>query len=181
MADTYRKGAGTIEVDQADLLATLDKVSDGAAGRFVARTSTALEEIRQGAVGRWPVKTGKSRDAFRLASAITPTAAEVRIDNAANSNGWPYAVRMKYSVRTEESLDREAEAAGRRGRTPATKIERRDNWRRLLTRRHGLGAPSEALAGKSPWWAWIRRPGREALKELLPELRDDLAKLAQGD
>lgn len=176
MSTSYTSGTATIEVDQADLLRALDRVSGGAAGRFVRRATEIQEGIRADARSRWPVRTGKSRDALAIRSAITEAGAKVEIGGF----GLSYMRYVHWSVRTAASLDNEAATVAQRGGDAAAQEAIRKYWRRRLTRKHGQGAPSAKEAGKYAWVTYVRTPGRAAADKLIAECRDDLAELARS-
>lgn len=53
-----------------------------------------------------------------------------------------------------------------------------DTYRRMLERSHGQGADSEALAGKSVWSLYVRRPANKAKPQVIRTLREQLRALA---
>jgi len=181
VAEVHQSGAARIEVDQAELLRRLDQVSDGAGTRFVQRASRVLGGLQADAVSRWPVRTGTSRGAFRVQSRITESAATVDLANTARSGRWgAYAFKIRWSVRTQASLEAEADRAADRAKDPGGAAAIRAFWRRRLTRTHGKGAPSAALAGKQPWRVLVRTPGQKAAQAMIGDLREDLDRLARG-
>ena len=176
MSTTYTSGESRIEVDQADLLRALDKVSGGAAGRFVRRATEIQEAIREDARSRWPVRTGKSRDALAIRSAITTAGARVEIGGF----GLSYMRYVHWSVRTQASLDAEADQVAQRGNDAAAQAKIRRYWRGRLTRKHGQGGPNAREAGKYAWVTYVRTPGRAQVPLLIAECREDLAELARS-
>lgn len=53
-------------------------------------------------------------------------------------------------------------------------------YRASLFGRHGTGAPSRVLAGRSIWSAMIRTPGRKAAAEVVDRLQAEITALARG-
>lgn len=221
MADTYTSGAASIKVDDAAVIATLDRVSDGAASQFLARTDQVLDPLAPAARARWPVRTGVSRDGFVRSRGITENRVENRLENRASSSYGFYAYKIKWSTRTKQSLDdeavREADKAMpyiRRGRSTfaqqriaqwvligkpkrkGTKTARGSDfqgipelpthdtmtakYRSRLSKRHGEGAPNEALAGKQPWRELVRKPAEKQEPAMVRDLEDAIGRLARG-
>ena len=193
MPDTFRVGSASIEVNQDNLRKLLDQASKGASESFVRQAEAELRPIMAGAVARWPVRSGRSRDAFRIATTLRPASIEVAIVNDATSGSWgAYAYKIRWSVRTKASLDAEAASvSGDDAKWAAVRIAKEtghratsqqlaEAWRRRLTKRHGQGAPDEASAGKQPWRVLVENPGKVALNRLIPRLQADLDRLAGG-
>lgn len=180
MPETYKSGAASITVDQDRLIRLLDRTSSGAASQFVEQTDQVLDEIEAAALASWPVRTGLSKRSFRRELRLS----EIRIQNVLLNdarNRWgSYAYKIRWSVRTKESLDAEAARVAARGDSPAAREAIRKFWRRRLTKRHGQGAPTARLAGRRPWLELVRKPGKKAGKTLADTLRRDLVALAQG-
>mgnify|MGYP003642161680 FL=1 len=177
MADkTYKSGSAAITVADTELLKHIDRVSAGAGSTFLRRTHEALETIEGDASARWLRRTGRSAEGF----IVKPTVGAEEI-NQSLTNAAGYAGFIRYSVRTEEGLDAEADRAATRGNTPATQDAIRRFWRNRLTRRHGVGAPSAKLAGRRLWTELVDKPGKKASKTLVKELQADLDKLAGAD
>ena len=167
---TAASGGTSITYADASFLALVDRATKGAASDFIETCRPTLEAIRGDAMARWPVKTGKSRDAFVLNSSITPT--EVRA-NLVNTSGYAYYVRYsKWTAADIHAYVREQSAGGTSPSALATYI------RRDTQRKHGKGAPSEAVAGKSAWTLTVQRPTKAALADLLPKLRASMGRLA---
>jgi hypothetical protein len=173
MGDTYRSGVAAIKVDDSSLIGHIDRVSEGAATTFLRRSREVLEGIEADASTRWPVRSGASAAGFRVQHQVTGDSIEQSLVNRED-----YAGHIRWSVRTEASLDREATRVAARGDTPAARDAIHDYWRGRLTRSHGKGAPTERLAGRKPWATLINAPGKKAAKALVSDLRDELQKLA---
>lgn len=181
MPEVYRSGAATVIVEQGNLRRALDRVSDGAASSFISNVDRVLDPIRDAAVQRWPVATGRSKRAFQRVHNITENHIEVAERNTARSGRFGfYAFRIRFSVRTRQSLEAEVERMAARGKTPASQDKLRQHWRKKLKKRHGDGAPTEALAGQQPWRRFMRNPANRAVRKLVPKLRQDLDRLARG-
>lgn len=167
---TAASGGTSITYADANFLALVDRATKGAASDFIETCRPTLEAIRGDAMARWPVKTGKSRAAFALSSSITAT--EVRA-NVVNTSGYAYYVRYsKWTAADLHAYVREQAAAGTNPAALANAI------RREMIRKHGSGAPSEAVAGKHAWTLTVQRPAKAALAELLPRLRASMGRLA---
>lgn len=174
MPEQFRSGQAGIELDQDLLIRQLDLVTDGAASSFVQRATQEIRGIETGAVSRWPQRTGRTAGGFSVTRSLTATAITVQLGNEQRYTWW-----TRWSVRTEDSLDAEADRMASRGRDPSSQQTIRDFWRRRLTRAHGLGSPTAALAGKRPWSVLVQSPARKALRTLVPQLRGDLERLAK--
>lgn len=160
----------TIQYADAGFLALVDRASAGAASDFIEGCRPTLETIRGDAISRWPVRTGASRDAFALSSSVTAT--EVRA-NLVNTAAYGYFV--KYSKWTAADIAAYVTDKSKDGTAPkqlAAAVGR------AMYRKHGLGAPSESVAGKSAWTLNVQRPAKAALAELLPRLRASMGRLA---
>lgn len=170
-----------LTIDQSAVMDAADRVSDGAATRFSLLATAALERLADEARAQWPVRTGRSRDAFRVAQRITGDAVAVSLVNEATAPRWGfYAYKIKWSVRTRESIDAEVRGYGARAETQAG-ARAAEGWaRRRIERRHGRGAPSAALASRRPWQVLVLTPARAREADLVAEARDDLARLAGG-
>ena len=171
----YRSGPASIEIKDGALLASLDRVSEGAASSFIRRATSLLEGVKTGAMARWPVRSGKSRAGFSIASRLTEK--EIRVSLY---NSQPYAYKIRWSVRTSESIEAEIDKAAARGVSSETQAKIRKRFSRKLYAIHGKGAPDATVAGKSPWVLYVRRPSISALSAAMPDLQADLNKLAQG-
>jgi hypothetical protein len=163
---TVKSGDASIVVDQSALIALLDRTADGAAGNFVRVVGAELREREAEAVRVWPVRSGLSK---RSLSVVTD----------ARSRWGFYAYKIKNSVRTRESLEREALAWSRRGTDPGAQARIFDHRWRQLRRIHGEGARSAAEAGRNAWSIYVRKPAEQRRSAIVAELQADLAKLAQ--
>lgn len=167
---TAAEGSTKIVYADAQFFALVDRATKGAASDFIETCRPTLEAIRGDAMSRWPVKTGKSRDAFQIKATITPT--EVRA-SLVNTSGYAYYI--KYSKWTSADLHayvREQSAGGTSPPALANVI------RREMLRKHGKGAPSEAVAGKHAWTLLVQRPQKASLAELMPRLQASMDRLA---
>jgi len=181
VAETYRAGKASLTVDQDDLIRKLDTVTDGAASSFIRRSRMELEPIQKAAEPQWPVRTGESKRSFLVRHQLRQDRIDVDLANKAHQARFGfYALRIRYSVRTRASLDREISKHALRGTTPDTRAKLRQFWRRNLGERHGEGAPNAQLAGKKPWIEHVRKPGKKAGKRMTTDLRADMLRLARG-
>lgn len=176
---TEKAGAAAIVVDQTALLKLLDKTADGAASNFVRVVTAELQERQDEAVKVWPVRSGRSRRAFAIETRIKEDLIEVAISNSAKSSWGFYAYKIRNSVRTRESLEREAMQWSQRGDTPEAKARIFDYRWRQLRRIHGEGARSASEAGRNTWSVYVRKPAEQRRAAIVAELQADLAKLAQ--
>ena len=176
---TEKSGAAAIVVDQTALLKLLDRTADGAASNFVRVVTAELEERQVEAIRVWPVRSGRSRRSFAVQTRIREDVIEVAITNDAKSNWGFYAYKIRNSVRTRESLQREALQWSQRGDTPEARARIFDYRWRQLRRIHGEGARSAAEAGKNVWSVYVRKPAEKRRAEIVATLQADLAKLAQ--
>lgn len=176
---TEKSGNAAIVVDQTALLALLDRTADGAASNFVRVVGAELREREAEAVRVWPVRSGLSRRSFRVVTRIREDVIEVAIENDAKSRWGFYAYKIKNSVRTRDSLEREAKQWADRGGDPAAQARIFDFRWRALRRIHGEGARNAAEAGKNSWSIYVRKPAEQRRATIVAELQADLAKLAQ--
>jgi hypothetical protein len=176
---TVKSGDASIVVDQSALIALLDRTADGAAGNFVRVVGAELREREAEAVRVWPVRSGLSKRSLSVVTRIRENVIEVAILNDARSRWGFYAYKIKNSVRTRESLEREALAWSRRGTDPGAQARIFDHRWRQLRRIHGEGARSAAEAGRNAWSIYVRKPAEQRRSAIVAELQADLAKLAQ--
>lgn len=176
---TVKSGDASIVVDQAALIALLDRTADGAASNFVRVVGAELREREAEAVRVWPVRSGLSKRSFSVVTRIKADVIEVAIQNDAKSRWGFYAYKIKNSVRTRESLQKEALQWSRRGTDPAAQARIFDFRWRQLRRIHGEGARSASEAGRNSWSVYVRKPAEQRRSAIVAELQADLAKLAQ--
>ena len=131
------------------------------------------------AVRVWPVRSGLSKRSFSVVTRIREDVIEVAIQNDAKSRRGFYAYKIKNSVRTRESLEKEALQWSRRGQDPSAQARIFDFRWRQLRRIHGEGARSAAEAGRNSWSVYVRKPAEQRRSAIVAELQADLAKLAQ--
>jgi len=91
--------------------------------------------------------------------------------------GSPQVRRYLFRQRALEGLRRASlsEPLMRRVDNAAELVE---TYRRLLERAHGQGADSEALAGKSVWSLYVRRPANKAKEQVVSTLQEQINALA---
>jgi len=196
-----KSGKATVKFDNTDVLAIADRILDGAPSRFIGASRGILSPIQSNAERRWLKRSGNSARAFFMSQRVTPDRLSVSINNDVTDRGFQYAFAVKHSIRTRASLDAEAAAFAGGGQTRGggdedrikvqrhlrwrlkrapTSEEMNTEWRRRLTRNHGLGAPSASLAGRNLWGLYVRTPARKGEALLIRTVRDDLTKLAKG-
>lgn len=167
---TAAEGSTKIVYADADFFALVDRVTKGAATDFVEACRPTLEAIRGDAAKKWPVKTGKSRDAFQIKATITPKEVRASLVNTAD-----YVYYIKYSKWTSADLHAYVREQAKDGTDPAKLAT---VVRREMFRKHGRGAPSEAVAGKHAWTLLVQRPQKASLAELMPRLQASMDRLA---
>lgn len=180
MSEKISVEGAQIAVDDAAFLAAIDRVSDGAGSSFLARCRPALETIRNGALARWPVRTGTSKAGFALRNQASMTEVRASLTNTATNQWGPYAFKIRWSKWTTADLAARVEEAAARAHTPEAADRIRVRLRSKFKWRHGIGAPSEELAGKQPWLILVRRPLQASKAVVMPLLQADLNKLAGG-
>jgi len=178
-----KDGAATVKIDMREAIALRDRISNGAATRFVDNATDILTPIKDKAKTGWPValrKSNNSARSFFMATRITDTRLAVSIRNNASDRGREYAFKVRYSVRTKASIDAEIARFASGGKTPATQEKIRAFWTKKLHDKHGEGAPSAALAGRNLWSLRVFQPAKKGRKELIKRSRQDLIELAKG-
>ena len=179
MSTTARAGSAVLTVDQQNVIDTIDRVSEGAGSRFRSAATAALEEIADTARARWPVRTGRSRQAFQVYSTVQGDAVAVTLANTATAPKWGYyAYKIKWSVRTRDSIDAEVRSYGAKATTAEGRAAGEAYGRRRLERKHGKGAPTAELAGKQPWRVLVRTPFETGEQALITTAQADLDRLA---
>ena len=179
MSTTARAGSAALTVDQQAVIVAIDRVSEGAGSRFRIAATAALEDIADAARSRWPVRTGRSRDAFVVASTVTGDAVAVTLANTATAPRWGfYAYRIKWSVRTKESIDAQVRGYGANATTAEGREAAEAFARKRIERQHGKGAPSAEVAGKQPWRILVLGPSKGAEQALITTAQADLDRLA---
>jgi len=175
MSERIDFGEVAVTIDDSRLIAHIDNVTEGAATSFIRIASRHLGEVKADAEAVWPRRTGYSAGAFGIRSRVGADEIRVSLVNAAR-----YVYYIKFSLRTEESLEQEARTVGARGKTPEAQARLYSFWRARLTGRHGKGAPTDRLTGKRAWIELVRKPAKQASRQraLVSELQRDLNKLA---
>jgi hypothetical protein len=167
------------EVDTSAAEAALRAVGARAAAAFVRSAQAELWDLAEPyrTRERWPVRTGQSADAFGTAVRERREAVGVALHNDARNRWGAYAYKVRWSVRTADSLLAEARAWGARGRTPESREKLERMRLRRLHRTHGQGAPSAQLAGRQPWRE-LRSPAR---KRAVAEAVADAVRIELGE
>ncbi len=171
-----------VKIHDAALVATLDRVTDGAASSFIRRTVPLLERIQTHAVSRWPVSASKrkhSRDCFEVRQTIGNAEIRTALVNTASVPRWgAYAYKIHWSAFTREEI---VEITRKRlaGSPPAfidqTIARMSAGWNRS-----GRRFPSKDETSKMPWIYLVRTPAKKAMREIMPDLQADLLRLARG-
>jgi hypothetical protein len=105
-----RQGAATIEIDQREVIALANRITDGAVHTFMRAAHKQMDPVVKDARGNsmlWPRRTGKSQDATHVVDRISPTVLEV-----VALNPVPYTFKLRFSVVTSDIIDREARQFG---------------------------------------------------------------------
>lgn len=177
MADTYRSGPVTITVDQRAVLATLNKLFDGAGSRFTSQADRYLRVIERDARALAPVRSGTFRDSFKRAVIIASDGITVTLSNDA-----PYGTKVRFANYLRGDLpysvlalaDEYGEAVSDPDKRQAimNHVYRRNAWKRKR------GAPTEALRGKHVWTETIRKPFERGYGKFIDQVEADLLRLA---
>jgi hypothetical protein len=175
---SVQAGDVRIQIDTNGVIETLDRIGSGAASQFVRASLRTLESVQAAARPRWPVRTGRSRDAFEIETSVRGEQLAVSLANTATNRWGAYAYKIRWSVRTRESLTRELEAKVLSGKTAEARARLLKYWTPRITGRHGEGAPDAAHAGKQPWRVLVRQPGEAKALQLARELQTELNTLA---
>jgi len=179
-----REGAATVKVDNRDLARLANRITRGALQTFLEAAHRQMDpvvytEAKAGWPVRspiaWPGRPARSRDGLHIRDRVTPDEASVTAYNQ-----WDYAYKVRFSVRTREGIDAEIEEAASRGTSGAAQAAIRRYWTRKLHKRHGVGAPSETLAGRNAWAVLVRGPARAREGAVIAEAREALDTLAGG-
>lgn len=177
MADTYRSGPVTITVDQRAVLATLNKLFDGAGSRFTAQADRYLRVIERDARALAPVRSGTFRDSFKRAVIIASDGIAVTLSNDA-----PYGTKVRFArhVKGEvpASVQARAQQYAERATTPESKTAIIEHVYRRNRRRIAGGAPTEALRGKHAWTELVRKPFERGYGKFIDQVEADLLRLA---
>jgi hypothetical protein len=174
-----QSGKAVVRVDDAGLLAVIDRVSKGAGTSFFDTCRPVLEQIRGDAMAKWPVRTGRSKKAFVIRETVRPDSLESALINTATNAWGNYAYKIRYSIWTAADLKAKVEEAAARAKSGAAATRIRDRMTLGLRRLHGEGAPDEASTGKAPWILWVRGPQKKATKKIVPKLQADLLRLGR--
>lgn len=173
MAKTFTSGSCSVSIDHGRLVMMLDKVSQGAASRFISLTTTMLEGVRDDALPTWPVRSGRSKSGLKIGTTVKADAIEVMIyDEQA------YTYKIKWSYLTKVDIDQDVAKAASRGLTPESQAKIEKVYRRKMEKKHGPGAPTEELSGKHVWTTSIRAPVKAKTQALVDTLQDDVLRLA---
>lgn len=163
MADkTIRAGAVTATVDLDEMLALIDRVTDGAATTFVSAARRIMDDERtavQQTQARWSDDTGASRAGLRVVASIKT--GDISVSTVA---GTPYTYKIKYSALTAADIEADATELANRTWAKLGPIVDRGNTvdsRRKLARRHMAEASGGALRG---WWPRVD-PSVRALRD----------------
>lgn len=163
----------TVTVDDTALVKMLDRVTNGAASHFIEAVETDMGEVRVAALPTWPVRTGESRAGLSVGHEVRPDKVLVSITDRED-----YTYKVRWSVRTKDSLDAEIEEAAARGGDTEAQAKIRKYYQRRLWKRHGKGAPSDKLAGRHVWTTLVRTPLKRRRPALMKLLQTDLERLA---
>ncbi|MCP4733033.1 MAG: hypothetical protein GY873_02465 [Bosea sp.] len=175
MSERIDFGTVAVEIDDSGLVRHIDRVTEGSATSFIRIASRHLGEVQSDAEPLWPRRTGRSAEGFGVRSRVSGDQIRVALSNV-HRHTW----FVKFSVRTEASLDAEARAVASRGKSPEAQAKLLAFWRARLLGRHGKGAPLDRLTGRRAWIELVRKPAKKATRKraLVSELQTDLNKLA---
>ena len=172
-----------VKIQDAALVAILDKVTDGAASSFIGRTTPILEKIRTHAVSRWPVSSSRrrrhSRDCFEVRQTIGQSEIRTALVNTASVPRWgAYAYKIHWGSYSREEII-EITRKHLVGSPPAF-IDQ--SIARMVAgwNRSGRRFPAKDETGEMPWIYLVRTPAKAAMTAIMPELKADLLRLARG-
>jgi len=157
-----RAGGAVVEIDQAAVIAQADRMLEGAVSTFLRAAHRQADPVVQEARTRgwWPVRTGRSVAGVNLEDRISVNALEVVAQNA-----QPYAYKIRFSVVTRETIQREpSEVANRVWAKLGPKVERgtTEKARRAIARKF-INEDSGGLIGG--WW-YRRDPSARAIRDI---------------
>lgn len=150
---TAKAGGATVEIDQSQVMAQVDRILGGALSTFVRAARRQMDPVVEEAVNNrllWPRRTGRSQAATQVIERLTADGVEVVAINRV-----PYTYKIRYSVVTAETIDSEPrEVASRTWAKLGPYVERADTeqGKRRIARKF----ISEASGGLINGW-WSRR------------------------
>ena len=107
---TARAGNSTVQIDNSQVVRLANRITDGAVETFMAAAHKQLDPVVASAKTElWPRKTGRSQAATYIEDRIAPTFAEV-----VALNPVPYTFKLRFSVVTAATIDRESAQQGAR-------------------------------------------------------------------
>lgn len=99
---TERHGAARVEVDNAEVMRVVDKITDGALGTFMRAAHRQMDPVVDDAPRLWPVRSGRSARANVVEERVQPDEASLVARNTTS-----YGYMIKFSVRTPASIEGE--------------------------------------------------------------------------
>ena len=157
---TAKSGKASIQIDQAQLMAQVDRILGGSIGTFVRAARRQMDPVVHSATTdqlMWPRRTGRSQASTVVVERMSSDAVEVVALNAV-----PYTYKIRFSVVTRETINRES-------RQVANKI-----WRNLEPKLEGATSVrqekaiarkyiNEASGGLMAGWYYRTRPNARTI------------------
>ena len=103
---TAKSGKASIQIDQAQLMAQVDRILGGSLGTFVRAARRQMDPVVHSATTdqlMWPRRTGRSQASTVVVERMSSDAVEVVALNAV-----PYTYKVRFSVVTRATMNREA-------------------------------------------------------------------------
>lgn len=101
-----RRGNATVEIDESQLIALANRITDGAVQTFIDAAHRQMDPVVREARSDkqlWPRRTGRSQAATHTEDRVRPTFVEV-----VALNPVPYTFSLRFSVVTSDTIDRES-------------------------------------------------------------------------
>ena len=118
-----RRGNATVEIDQAQLIALANRITDGAVQTFIDAAHRQMDPVvREARTDKhlWPRRTGRSQEATHTEDRVGPSFVEV-----VALNPVPYTFSLRFSVVTSDTIDRESrQVAARTWGRMGAKVDR---------------------------------------------------------
>jgi hypothetical protein len=164
-----------VEVDATDLDTILRELGHDVPAEALRLGRIALEDVRAKVLPLLPRRTGALREGLEVVARADAQGAEVAL--VSRRQGSQY---VKWSRYTVEQLRARVEGAAARGTTPEAQEAIRRSYAGKLRSIHGLGAPSEDLAGRRVWSQYVAPLARKAVKPISADLARHLGRLVKG-
>ena len=107
-----KAGKATIEIDQSAVMAQVDRILGGSLSTFVTAARRQMDPVVKDATTdrlMWPRRTGRSQAGTHVVERLSSDAVEV-----VALNEVPYTYKIRFSVVTRESINRESRQVANR-------------------------------------------------------------------